>query len=292
MVGMMHPTPDAVNDRRSLPGEITDCHFHVFQAGFAATPSARYVPGYAATLDAWRDAASRHGVGRGVLVQPSFLGHDNTTLLDTLARAPESLRGVAVVAPDTGLEALRAMGRAGVRALRLNLVGTDHDLSPWVRAGAFERLDALGWHVEVHVDAGRLPAVLRQLPSSLPVVADHFGKVTTAGEVEQACRFAAGRLHVTLSAAYRLSAAASPPTLARAWLEGLGPERLLWATDWPCTAHEAQRDAAMDPGAIGNGLGLPQLAAQVLVANPARLYGFEDHASVPTPATLRPHSTA
>lgn len=274
MQRMMQPCSDAVNVPGSRPREITDCHFHVFASDAPAVASARYVPAYAATLEAWRVEGASRGVRRGVVVQPSFLGHDNTALLNALAASPESLRGVAVVAPEANLATLRAMATAGVRALRLNLVGTDHDLAPWRRAGCFERLEALGWHVEVHVDAGRLLHVLRQLPQTLRVVADHFGKVLTPAEAVAASRQRPGRLHVTLSAPYRLTACASPTTLAPAWLDLLGPERLLWASDWPCTAHEAQRPHALDPAALGAWLGDAQAVDAALVTNAAALYGF------------------
>src|SRR5688572_1807352 len=110
-----------------------DCHFHLFSAG-EGQPGARYVPGYDATFEAWSAAASAAGVHRGVLVQPSFLGTDNSRLCAELEAHPESLRGVAVIAPDWTAERLSALHGRGVRGIRLNLAGASHDVSAWAGA--------------------------------------------------------------------------------------------------------------------------------------------------------------
>jgi hypothetical protein len=48
-------------------------------------------------------------MSHGVLVQPSFLGSDNSYLLQAIARAPQRLRGIAMIdaqCEDTQLQAL------------------------------------------------------------------------------------------------------------------------------------------------------------------------------------------
>lgn len=263
----------SVNPALPAQGAATDCHFHVFPAGVVPVAGARYAPGYGASLEQWGLGARSHGVGRGVLVQPSFLGCDNGFLLEMLRGAPDLLRGVAVVAPDIDAAELQAMDALGVRGIRLNLVGTDHRIPPGSDR-LFPLLHALGWHVELHTEPGRLPDVLRQLPSDLTLVLDHFGKPAHAAEPEQIARHRADRLFVKLSAPYRL-AGLKPQELARRWGDLLGPQRLLWGSDWPCTAHEDQQRAAQAPAVLQDWLGDAEVVAEVLCRNPALLYGFE-----------------
>ncbi|MGZ5269017.1 MAG: amidohydrolase family protein [Ramlibacter sp.] len=251
-----------------------DCHLHVFEAGVGMA-NARYVPAYDAPLQRWREAAAPFGVLRGVLVQPSFLGTDNSRLLRELRADPERLRGIAVVAPGVTAEALADLDAAGVRGLRLNFAGTSHDLRPWAGAKVlWDRVIALGWHVEVHTDAGRLPEVLACLPTLLPVVVDHMGKpgattsAATIATVQDRAR--AGRVHVKLSGPYRLGGL-EPRPLARRWLAALGPEALLWGSDWPFTNHEREARYATLFEALSDWIGDGPADAALRV-NADRLY--------------------
>jgi len=258
-----------------LSKTAVDCHFHVFEA-HQAQPGARYAPPYAAPLAAWRALAEPLGVRRGVLVQTSFMGTDNRGLLAQLAAQPEALRGIAVVPPTIGLAQLCELREAGVCGLRLNLVGTAHDLSAWPAAGTsfWDALQVLGWHLELHTDIGRLPQVLAQLPQDVPLVLDHMGKpaaVSAQDPTVRAVRARAAPVHVKLSGAYRLGGR-EPGALARLWLGELGPDRLLWGSDWPCTNHEAQADYPALFGALADWLRDDAAVHAARVLNPGRLY--------------------
>ncbi len=259
----------------SKPGAV-DVHFHVFDAHIAQ-PGARYVPGYDAPLATWQAAAAPLGVTRGVLVQPSFLGSDHRRLRTELAAHPDTLRGVAVVAPSVSAAELAALHTAGVRAIRLNLVGTDHNLAAWQGPHApWPQLAALGWHVELHTDRGALPAALAQLPADLPLVIDHMGKPDAAHPHDPTVRALARRaqhtpVHVTLSGAYRLGGL-DAGALARLWRDELGPRALLWGSDWPCTNHEAEADIPRLRAALDSWLPDPAERHAVLVDNPGRVY--------------------
>lgn len=252
-----------------------DSHFHVFHAGVGQV-GARYVPTYNAPLRQWQGVARAQGVHRGVLVQPSFLGTDNSLLVETLSAHPLLLRGVAVVAPDAHADALQALHHAGVRGVRINLSGLDHKLSAWAHAdGLWAWMAAHGWHLELHTDAGALPGVLAQLPPELPLVVDHMAKPaavlpsdpTVVALARRAERFP---VHIKLSGAYRLGGLC-PAELARLWLAVLGPARLLWGSDWPCTNHEAMADYARLLSVLPDWVG-PEVAERVLTDNPAALY--------------------
>jgi predicted TIM-barrel fold metal-dependent hydrolase len=257
-----------------------DSHFHVF-AAHQAQPGARYTPGYAAPLSVWAAAAQPQGVRRGVLVQTSFMGADNTLLTATLAQHRDTLRGIAVVAPAADLPTLAPLHAAGVRGIRLNLAGASHAIPAWSAArDLWNALQVLGWHLELHTDIGRLPEVLAQLPAALPLVIDHMGKPGAVTASDATVRALAARaqqaaVHVKLSGAYRLGGR-DAGALARLWLAELGPGRLLWGSDWPCTNHEALADYPALRCALDDWLGDPAAVHATLVDNPQRLYWGTD----------------
>lgn len=259
-----------------LSKTAVDTHFHVFSAGIAQA-GARYAPAYDAPFSSWQVAAQPLGVGRGVLVQTSFLGNDNTQLVAELDRWPGVLRGVAVVAPEVTLQTLQPLHRAGVRGIRLNLAGISHDLGPWSRAAPlWDALASLGWHLELHTDIGRLPEVLAQLPGELPLVIDHMAKPeaisaddTTVRALTRRAR--RGSVYLKLSGAYRLGGL-NPGELSRLWLGELGADRLLWGSDWPCTNHESLANYPVLLKSLYEWLDDKAVIEAVLIANPQRLY--------------------
>jgi len=259
-----------------LSKTAVDTHFHVFEA-HQAQPGARYTPTYSAALAAWQAAAIPLGVQRGVLVQTSFMGTNNALLARTLAQHRDTLRGIAVVEPTADGQTLEPLHRLGVRGIRLNLAGMSHDMSVWSDAHAlWDAMAALNWHLELHTDSGRLPEVLKSLPAALPLVIDHMGKPKTVSAGDASVRAITARMqltqmHVKLSGAYRLSGL-DAGALARLWLAELGPNRLLWGSDWPCTNHEAQADYPALRLALEGWLQDTTVAKAVLVDNPARLY--------------------
>src|SRR5258708_37695906 len=60
------------------------------------------------------------GFARGVLVQGSAHGSDNSAMLDALKHRPDRLRGIAVAEADIPPADLRAWNELGVRGLRFN----------------------------------------------------------------------------------------------------------------------------------------------------------------------------
>lgn len=252
-----------------------DTHFHVFHAGIAVD-QARYVPQYDATLKNWQTLAQGVGVTRGVCVQPSFLGTDNSLMLSALDANPEMLRGVAVVAADIHADELKALHASGVRGIRLNLAGVEHNIPEWTRAErVWQSLHDLGWHLEVHTDQGALPKVLAQLPTDMPLVMDHMAKPSEANARDATVQALVQRAqqvptHIKLSGAYRLGGV-DAASLAHIWLHELGPQALLWGSDWPCTNHEQLANYPSLLSALESWIGAEQVET-VLSHNPQRLY--------------------
>lgn len=252
-----------------------DSHFHIFSAG-RAHRDARYVPDYDADFKAWRTAAGSVGVMRGVVVQPSFLGTDNTRLCQELREHPDTLRGIAVVDPGATPAQLQQLASCGVRGIRLNLVGVSHEVGAWSRATAlWDKVFLLGWHVELHTDAGALPHVISQLPAALPLVVDHMGKPAAASASDPTIALLKARAHfspvrVKLSGAYRLEQQ-DAGAVARVLRDELGPEASFWGSDWPCTKHEDQADYPALLRAVFDWVGA-EAATLALSRNPAEFY--------------------
>lgn len=263
-----------------------DTHAHVFERGLPLADARRYAPTYDAPLPAYLAQLDAHGVSHGVLVQPSFLGVDNSYLLAALKQAPQRLRGVAVIDPAAPETLLAQMNAEGIVGIRLNLIGAaDPQLKSPVWQAALARLHALGWHVELHVEARRLPALLQPLQEAqVNVVVDHFGRPDPALGVDDpgfAALLAAGRsrrVWVKIFGAYRNGANGRGEAIAQAAMprlkDALGLDRLVWGSDWPHTQFESQID--YDKMWAFAGVLLPSAAdrKQVLVDTPAQLFRF------------------
>ena len=98
------------------------------------------------------------GFARGVLVQGSAHGRDNSAMLDALQREPARLRGVAVADADVAAGTLRQWHVLGVRALRFNhfFRGGQLHYRGGIPLGVAETHAAvmaeLGWHLQLWID--------------------------------------------------------------------------------------------------------------------------------------------
>lgn len=256
-----------------------DCHAHVFSVDAPAIAGARYRPAYAATLEAWREQWIRAGVTHGILVQPSFFSTDNREMLAAIARAPDRLRGVAVVHHGAAEGDLTRLHAGGVRAIRLNLMGVA-DYSPFAGhawRALFERIDAMGWHLEALVEPGRAPELAGLLGRApIDVVFDHFANpaIDPAPTFDALRSLAKHRnVWIKLSAPYR-TLHADAGALARKALEAVGHDRVVWGSDWPWTRHENGRDYLATRRVLDDWLGAER-ARRVLWDNAAALYRLD-----------------
>jgi predicted TIM-barrel fold metal-dependent hydrolase len=230
-----------------------------------------------------------HGLSHGVLVQPSFLGTDNSYLLDALKQAPDTLRGVVVVERDIPRAELNEMDRLGVVGLRLNLMGKalpDFSEPEW--KALFGHVAELDWHVELHRHVADLPGLIRGLmPFGVKVVVDHFGRPDARLGLDQPGfremleleLGLGGQVWMKVSGIYRLEGSA-PENLdfARAALpllvQSFGPQRLVWGSDWPHTQHEQQ----ISYGSVVEQLQAlgcsPHLMRSLLIEAPQVLFDF------------------
>ncbi|MGE5465575.1 MAG: amidohydrolase family protein [Methanocella sp.] len=232
-----------------------DTHAHIFTTALPLAPGHRHAPQYDATLQQYLALLDAHGIAYGVLTAPSFLGTDNSHLLEGLAMARGRLRGTVIVEPEIGLDVLRSYAATGVAGIRLNLYKRADDLVPDFKSlryrKLFERCAELDWHVEIYGEGPRLACWLPDiLATGVKVVADHFGSPDP--ELDLDCpgfrcilsALSSGRLWVKLSAPYRVGGIARAQRYAEALLRAGGPRRLVWGSDWPWTQNEGGRSYA------------------------------------------------
>jgi predicted TIM-barrel fold metal-dependent hydrolase len=202
-------------------------------------------------------------------------------MLATIASDPSRLRGVAVLDPQIGEAQLTRLHAGGVRAIRLNLRGVA-DLSSYSAENwtpIFERVHALGWHVELFLDAGTLHRILPLFAQSkVGLVLDHFGSPGETAQTIDATFDAARALAAErdvwckFSAPYRLGGV-DPTRLAQRWLALIGPARVVFGSDWPWTQHERGMDYQRLREGLDRWAGATSARA-ILWDNAARLYGF------------------
>jgi predicted TIM-barrel fold metal-dependent hydrolase len=284
--------------RSVLPQGACDCHTHVVESDSATYPMVQdrhYTP-EPAPHTALLDHMARNGLTRTIIVQPSFYGTDNRCMLNSLELLQGRGRGVAVVDADCSDASLADLHARGVRGLRVNVESAGHRDPRALQDGLLrwaDRISGLGWHLQVyaaHTVTAELAPVLARL--KVPVVLDHFAMVPAATTADDPAAQAllkllrSGNAWIKLSAPYRITAGADATVAA--WAANFlqtAPTRVLWGSDWPHTqrdtgkaAHEVSRYRAISADALLQSMlqWLPgdQLLDQVLVRNPAQLYGF------------------
>ena len=254
-------------------------------AKFPYDPKAAYKP-EDAPFEALQKLHARLGLQRAVIVHASCHGADMRVTLDAIARSGGRYRGTAIIDPSVSERDFRRMHDGGIRGVRFNFV---KHLGGRPEMGFFrktvQRLQAIRWHLILHLDAQDLPelqSVLQSLP--VPFVIDHMGRVKAADGLQQPpFRTLLSLLRnenawVKICGAERVSSSGPPFTdsvpFGRALVEA-APERVLWGTDWPHPNVRWMPDdgALLDlfPAMVPD----PRLQRQILVNNPARLYGFD-----------------
>ncbi|WP_256808252.1 amidohydrolase [Bradyrhizobium sp. Bra64] len=260
-----------------------DTHAHVFHRGLKLAPGRRYAPDYDAPLALYLEQLDRNGMTHGVLVQPSFLGTDNSYLVECLKQAGGRLRAIAVIDPTITADELRALDRAGVVGIRLNLVGQPlPDLGAAEWKALLAEVKTMGWQVEIQRNATDLAVLAPQLlDRGVSVVLDHYALpdpklgVDDSGFRSVLKLGATRNVWVKISAPYRNGAAgedlakAAYPLLRDAY----GPDRLLWGSDWPHTQFEASQAYANNRQFLDALIADQSERAQVL-ASPRPLFRF------------------
>lgn len=292
MIPACLPPRDVTRPKVPPPPDACDTHAHVFglASRFPYADDRSYTPPDA-PLEKYLGMLDRIGFARGVLVQGSAHGRDNSAMLDALERRPDRLRGVAVADVDVSPAELRKWAGLGVRGLRFNHFFRDGQLHyrggvPLTAAQSLAPImTELGWHLQLWIDVKDLPATIPVLKSlGLPVVVDHMGRTDaragTQKEGFQSLLRAVGDgwCWAKLSGAHRISRDAPDYADARPFHDALvraNPERLVWGGDWPHPRIEGEMPDAGHLFELFQAWTPDETIRQrVLVTNPAKLYGF------------------
>jgi 2-pyrone-4,6-dicarboxylate lactonase len=268
-----------------LPRGACDTHVHIW-GPFERFPLAKGAP-YTPPERTSEDLLALHerlGVDRAVIVQTTVYKADNRAMLDSIAQSNGRWRGVALIDESFDDAAFRALHEGGVRGVRFGFVkhlGGVPDLALVRRTAA--RIAPMGWHLVLHLDAGNIPDFLEFFGElSLPVVVDHMGRVPVRDGLDQTpFRLLLELLRrpnwwVKVSGAERISETGPPFTDAIPFAQRLiaaAPDRVLWGTDWPHPNVRWEPDEADLVDLLPHFADAAALQ-QLLVDNPARLYGF------------------
>jgi predicted TIM-barrel fold metal-dependent hydrolase len=283
-----------------VPAGACDCHTHIHGdvKKFPMFEGRGYTPEEALP----EEMAQLHKairMQRVVIVTPSIYGTDNAASLYGMKARGKDARGVAVIGDKTTESELDAMGKAGMRGIRLNLTSAGAN-DPSVARKRFQdavaRMKPRGWHIQMYTNLAVISSIKDLVAASpLPVVFDHFGGAQADKGVEQP-GFAdlvelvrTGKAYVKISGAYRSSTKepdySDVVPLAKA-LIGANADRIVWGTDWPhphgsrpgYKPTDISPFFMIDDGRLLNQLPVwtPDAAVRrkILVENPVRLYGF------------------
>lgn len=285
----------------AVPPDSCDSHTHIFGppdifpmfAGRTYTPEPALPEGQAALHRALH-------IRRVVIVTSSAYGTDNSVTLYGMKARGRDARGIAVIDERTPESSLDAMGKAGVRGIRLNMMNSGPGLQAAARQSfqaAADRLKRRGWHIQVYAATPMIAAIKDLVVASpVPVVFDHFGGAQAAlgpgqpGFADLLELVRSGKAYAKISGAYRASTQgpdyADAAPLAKA-LIAANADRIVWGTDWPHpdTSPHPGRAATdlwpllqIDDGRLMNQLAIwaPDAAIRkkILVDNPVKLYGF------------------
>jgi predicted TIM-barrel fold metal-dependent hydrolase len=261
-----------------------DTHTHVFLRGLPMAIDARYRPDYDASWETSLALAEKNGVGRAVILQPSFLGFDNSYLFEALRAEPGRFRGVPWVSPSITVseDDWENLARIGVRGLRFPIYGLPTPQWSYYKDMLAEAKKR-DWPIHLYVESKRLPEILPVLlDGGHKVVIPHYGMFDrTLGPARDPgfkvlLESAPGRnVWVVMCGAYRVGperARAATPML----LDAFGADRLMWASDWPHTDMGLNRVTTYPQTLRWFEEWVPDKATRqtILVDTPAKLYGF------------------
>ncbi|WAB95973.1 amidohydrolase family protein [Pseudomonas putida] len=286
-----------VHTARGVPAGACDVHSHVFGPldTFPPGPATYAIP--LAAPGVYQKMLDSVGLDRGVLVQPAPYGTDTRALVNALGELAGRARGIAVADAGISDASLDALHRAGVRGLRFiemldpssgkryaGSIGVDtlRQLAPRMR----ER----GWHAHIWAKAQDCPGVFESIRDlDMPIVFDHMGQFDVAAGVEGVAfqrflsLFESGQVWTKLSLCRvsRQSPAYDELQPFHQALVNKRPDRLLWGSDWPFVRMAEQSpDVGQLLDVFMNWVGDDALIRQILVDNPAHLFGFDSEGSV------------
>lgn len=250
---------------------MCDSHIHILD------PHKSFINGKnfskSATWEQYRSESVPVGLQRAVIIQPSFYGFDNKTLLNTLKQNQNDTRGIVVIPKDIRNKQLDILHTLGVRGIRFNTVSGGLDL---LELEYFARLiKPLGWHIQIYLDSAELPHLMPKLINlQIDIVLDHMAHVNRKYDLSDSGFNCLLRGMDTGRVWVKLSNALFPPDIERGKrLVAQRSDRVVWASDWPHVIFKGQPDPLSKLIKSCNMYSSKKdIIKQILVDNPDKLY--------------------
>jgi predicted TIM-barrel fold metal-dependent hydrolase len=238
---------------------VLDPHVHVWKHDpeFPFAEGAR-VPERDAAPGTLLELMKANGVARTVIIQVIHYKYDNRYLAAVLKRYPGIFQGVCRVDPldPAAPDHLSKLTAEGFRGVRLSPAGNAS--GDWFRGPLmpplWKRCQELKTPMTVLAPIGRMPevaALLEKLPE-LTVVIDHMADcpIDQPAELEKLIALKRyPKVFVKISHTWSISKQPYPWLDAQEYVKRLhqefGPERLMWATDWPIVEGHSTYDKAL-----------------------------------------------
>jgi predicted TIM-barrel fold metal-dependent hydrolase len=266
---------------------VVDSHTHVWPFGFVHSAQRVQEPLHATPVDLLA-AADDAGVDV-VVMTPAGVYPDNGYILGAAGTAPTRLRAGVGMNPrePTAVEQLRTHAAAGAVGVRITPGSlpfeTAEDIAALVSlaAAAADLGLVIQWTAGLALTGG-IDRVAVERPDATQVL-DHLGLPPDAANLADLARMRdlarIPRLHVKLSGMYALSRSGYPFRDTWPWAEGVldafGPDRTIWASDWPLAGEHATYRQLRD---LVDELPFVDRAARtaMLSTTPARLWRVPD----------------
>jgi predicted TIM-barrel fold metal-dependent hydrolase len=274
--------------RQALPGAI-DSQFHILgpREKYPVRPGAAYeMP--TATPEALQRMHKALGLSRGIVVQTTTYGEDHTVVLDALAALGPGYKGCAnaLVFEARDDKYIQKLHDAGVRGARFSFrQALGAVLSKPAFDQAVARIQEMGWYMKVQPEQNGIVESLSWFEHlEIPILIDHMGRPNAANgvadaNVQKVCELLKrGNFWVMLSLGEKISVAGAPyddvVPIARALLDA-GPDRCVWASDWPHPVSKKQPPNDADLLELfWRYVRNDDEARRVLVDNPSKLFGY------------------
>ncbi len=262
-----------------------DAHAHVFSHHDTFPAIARYRPNYTASVESYIEQLDKHGFDKAVLVQPSFLGTDNSYMLTAILKYPERLRGIAVLPNIIDAATLQTLDKQGVVGIRINLFGVScPDLTSPQWKIFLTQLANINWQVEIQAPPIYLIQLLPVLKQySINIVIDHFGRfnpikgVQDQKYLELLDMLNPNQHWVKVSGYYRLGnkiGIQNATDALKLLIQRNMRNRLIWGSDWPHTQNESQINFTKALTTFKEIIDSDELATQILTTNNTSLFSF------------------
>ena len=239
---------------------IIDPHVHVWKkdARFPWAPETKNPPEKDATPEMLLALMKANGVEKTVIIQVRNYMFDNSYLVSVLKQYPQYFQGVARVNPldPAAPDHVSKQKEQGLRGIRLSPAA---DASgDWIRGELmpplWKRCEDLKVPMTLLAPITRMPDVGRLIDRypDLTIVIDHMADcpVDRPDELEKLIALKRHpKLFVKISHTWGLSKQPYPwldaQQLVKRLYDSFGPQRLMWATDWPIIESHARYEQAL-----------------------------------------------